>query len=175
MHLTIAELLDYTDEERAKWRDWFAAQGNEPLQIALAGEAHPSVGALILHCFWAELFYAYWLRGEVLSKESAVVQENQALKADEAEPIFNFGQTTRALLRAFTDAATPEAWERVLEMNAYGFGARGPARKLVAHILLHEIRHWAQVALVVREHGLAPPGDHDILFSKSFGTLARRA
>ena len=175
MNLTIAELLDYTEEERDKWRSWFAAQGNEPLKIALAGEAHSSIGALILHCFWAELFYAYWMRGETLSKESAVVKEHQALPNDQAEPIFNFGQTTRAELRAFTDTASPAAWERVYEMNAYGFEARGPARKLIAHILLHEIRHWAQAAIIIREHGLAPPGDHDIIFSKSFGSLARRS
>jgi LPS sulfotransferase NodH len=35
MHLTIDELLDYTDEERAKWEDWFAAHGNDPLNFTL--------------------------------------------------------------------------------------------------------------------------------------------
>ena len=39
MQLTIAELLDYTDEERAKWEHWFAAHGDEPLRFALAGES----------------------------------------------------------------------------------------------------------------------------------------
>lgn len=37
MHLTIDELLDYTDEERAKWEDWFAAHGNDP-------QIHPADG-----------------------------------------------------------------------------------------------------------------------------------
>lgn len=174
MHLTISELLDYSEEERAKWQSWFAAQGNEPLKIKLAGATNSSVGALILHCFWAELFYAYWLRGEVLSKESEVVQQNQNLPTDQAEPIFNFGQLTRAALRAITDEAGEETWDRVHEMDAFGFQARGPARKLIAHILLHEIRHMAQLAIIIREHGLTPPGDHDILFSQSFGSLAQR-
>ena len=38
-------------------------------------------------------------------------------------------------------------------------------RKLLFHLLLHEIRHWAQIAMAVRIAGLEPPGDHDLFFS----------
>ena len=41
-------------------------------------------------------------------------------------------------------------------------------RKLLFHILLHETRHWAQIALAVRLAGLEPPGDHDLFYSKAF-------
>lgn len=82
MHLTINELLNYTDEERAKWHDWFSSHGNGPLKIALANETHPTLGALILHCFWAELFYACWMRGEILSQENQLVKQNKNLPAD---------------------------------------------------------------------------------------------
>ena len=40
-------------------------------------------------------------------------------------------------------------------------------RKLLFHILLHETRHWAQIALAVRLAGLEPPGDHDLFYSKA--------
>ena len=40
-------------------------------------------------------------------------------------------------------------------------------RKLLFHILLHEVRHWAQVALAVRLAGLEPPGDHDLFYSRA--------
>jgi uncharacterized damage-inducible protein DinB len=39
------------------------------------------------------------------------------------------------------------------------------ARKLLFHILLHEMRHFAQIALAVRLAGFEPPGDHDLVFS----------
>jgi uncharacterized damage-inducible protein DinB len=174
MNLTIAELLDYTDEERAKWQAWFAAQGNEPLKIAWGNQTHPSLGALLLHIFWAELYYAYWMRGEPFTRESEIVKQHKDIPNDQAEAIFGFGQLARASMRAFTDAAQPEDWERAYELEAMGFHLQGSARKLIAHILLHEIRHWAQVALAVRQHGHAPPGDHDLLFSTSFGPLAHR-
>ena len=40
-------------------------------------------------------------------------------------------------------------------------------RKLLFHTLMHEIRHWAQIALAVRLAGLEPPGDHDLFFSRA--------
>jgi uncharacterized damage-inducible protein DinB len=174
MHLTIAELLAYTDEERAKWRNWFAAHGDEALQWPLAGEAFKNLGVFILHIFWAECFYAYWMRGEVMTPESEVVKQHQGLPNDQAAAIFDFGHFTRTALRAFTDHAGAEGWDRVHELTAYGIHFQGPARKLLAHILIHEIRHWAQVAILARQQGLAPPGDHDLLFSPSFGPLAQR-
>jgi len=41
------------------------------------------------------------------------------------------------------------------------------ARKLLFHILVHETRHWAQIALAVRSAGLEPPGDHDLFYSRA--------
>jgi len=174
MHLTINELLDYTDEERAKWEEWFSTNGNEPLKIALAGETHPSIGALILHCFWADLWYAYMVRDEVLTEESDIVKENKDLPADHPDKIFAFGRFAREAMRAFTDSAGGEEWASVHEVKARGIHIKGSARKLISHILVHEIRHWAQVAIAVRQNGLTPPGDHDLLFSKSFGPLVTR-
>ena len=174
MHLTINELLAYTDEERKKWKDWLALQGNGPLKIALAGDAFSSIGGLILHIFWAELFYALWMRGEVLSENSPIVIENKSLPPDDVEKVFAFGRLARRAMREFTDAAREDDWERTHEVEARGIHIKGPARKLIAHILIHEIRHWAQVAIVVRQHDLPPPGDHDLLFSESFGKLVTR-
>jgi uncharacterized damage-inducible protein DinB len=174
MNLTIDELLNYTEEERAKWQDWFSIHGNDPLKITLAGGTFPNIGALILHCFWAELWYAYWMRGEILTENSEIVRQNNNLPTDQAEVISSFGQSDRKTMRSFTSGAGPAEWERIHEVEARGFHIQGSARKLISHILVHEIRHWAQVALAVRQRDLAPPGDHDLLFSKSYGPLVRR-
>jgi uncharacterized damage-inducible protein DinB len=174
MHLTIGELLDYTDEERAKWRRWFGERGGAPLKTPLAGETHTSVGALILHVFWAEMYYVRWMRGETLTEDSEVVTENKDLPSDDVDRLFDFGLRARREMRAFADAAGREEWEKIYEVESGGFNLRGTARKLVVHILVHEVRHWAQAAVVVRQDGLAPPGDHDLCFSESFGPLLKR-
>ena len=40
-------------------------------------------------------------------------------------------------------------------------------RKLLFHCLLHETRHWAQIALAIRRAGLEPPGNHDLFYSRA--------
>src|SRR5262245_3330265 len=174
MNLTIGELLDYTDEERAKWLSWFGAHGNEPLKIALKNERHPTIGALLLHIFWGELWYAYWMRGEPFMPDSEIVRQHIDIPNDSVESIFQFARLARQSLRSFTDQAKPDDWERICEFEGMGFHLKGSARKMIAHNLIHEIRHWAQIALAVRQHGIAPPGDHDLLFSVSFGPLVKR-
>jgi uncharacterized damage-inducible protein DinB len=37
-------------------------------------------------------------------------------------------------------------------------------RKLATHVVLHEVRHLAQVAHAARAAGIEPPGEHDLLF-----------
>ena len=173
MHLTINELLDYTDEERAKWEGWFAAHGNDPLKFAVPMDVHPTIGALILHCFWAELFYANWIRGDILTEER-MKKQSESLSADKADAVFAFGHATRKSMRESTSGLTEEDWDHTHELEMRGVRLEGTARKLIAHILVHEIRHWAQVAVTVRQNDLAPPGEHDLCFSKSFGPLLRK-
>ena len=173
MHLTIDELLAYTDEERAKWEAWFQAHGNEPLKLAVPMDVHPTVGALILHCFWAELFYAHWMRDDILTEER-MKKLSESFDADQADQVFAFGHSARKALREAIGSYTSQDWENAHIVEGWGVHLEGPARKLIAHILVHEIRHWAQVAVTIRQHGLAPPGEHDLLFSKSFGPLVRK-
>ena len=170
MKLTIDELLGYTDEERGKWEAWFAEHGNEPLKLAVPMDVHPTVGSLILHCFWAELFYAQWMRGTLMTPEQMkeIIEEQDA---ENVEQLFAFGHSARKALREALSAYSEQDWEKTYDVDGPGFHLSGPARKLIAHILVHEIRHWAQVAVMIRQHNLAPPGEHDLLFSQSFGPL----
>lgn len=41
-------------------------------------------------------------------------------------------------------------------------------RKLLAHMLLHEVRHLAQIALAARIAGHEPPGRHDLFYFPEF-------
>lgn len=173
MHLTIDELLAYTDEERAKWETWFQTHGNEPLKLAVPMDVHPTIGALIVHCFWAELFYAHWMRDDILTEER-MKKLSESFDPDIADQLFAFGGDARRALREAVRGYAEQDWGRTHTVEGRGMHLEGPARKLIAHILVHEIRHWAQVAVSVRQHGLAPPGEHDLLFSKSFGPLVRK-
>ena len=157
MQLTIDELIGYTDEERLKWENWFATKGDETLKLSLYNADHARVGALILHIFGPELQYLQFIRNEDLT-------DYTSMPVERADELFAFGRRSREVLRAWCAGATPEEWERAFEPQE---GLRVSARKIVAHVLMHEIRHWAQLALGMRQHDLAPPGDHDLLFSRA--------
>ena len=79
--------------------------------------------------------------------------------------LFAFGRTVREDLTAFIYAASDADLDRTLEVSYRTQAFKFSARKLVFHILFHEIRHWAQIATAVRNAGFPPPGFHDFLFS----------
>jgi len=158
--IEFAELMRYTEEERAKWRRFFVAQ-DQALDLPLqAGGRFATVGKLVDHIFLVEQRHLQRLRGEKLS-------EHTGLTASNAPPLFDYGASVRRELEQFigdldSDQANEERTVHVREQD----WPMTP-RKLLFHILLHEIRHWAQVAMALRLAGLEPPGDHDLFFSRA--------
>jgi len=160
MQLSIQELLHYTDEESAKWEQWFRENGEELLRMRLTGDRENSVGALVLHIFGPELRYAQFILGEPLS-------EYRGRPCEHIDEVFGFGLEARKKMRQLVEGLKPEDWTRVLDFKIAGRDYRASIRKIVLHALMHEVRHWAQIARIMRERGFAPPGDHDLLTSSA--------
>lgn len=158
MHLSLEELLHYTDEERQRWEKWFHENGEDLLKMPLSGDRETTIGALILHMFGPELRYVQHLRGEPLT-------EYRGRPCHHIDEVFGYGLETRKQMRSFVRKARPEDWVQVHEFDIGGRHYRASTRKMILHALMHEVRHWAQVARVMRERGFAPPGDHDLLTS----------
>ena len=162
MPLTIAynEFLRYTNEERDKWRAWFGSHPDAMDAPVQPGGRLPTVGKLIDHIFLVERRHLQRLTGDPLSKETGLSGSN-------APPLFDYGASVRRelehLARTLSDDAADEL--RTIEVR----DSKWPMspRKLLFHILLHETRHWAQIALAVRLAGFEPPGDHDLFYSQA--------
>ncbi len=160
MYLSVHELLLYTDEERGRWERWFRQNGEDLLKMPLAGDRESTVGALILHIFGPELRYVQRLKNEALD-------EYRGRPCSHIDELFGFGLETRKAMRQFAQSARPEDWERVVDFGIAGRHYSVSTRKIVLHVLIHELRHWAQVARIMRERGFVPPGDHDLLMSSA--------
>lgn len=158
MFMTIDELLQYTDEERARWEQWLQAHGDELLAIPITGERETSVGKLIMHIFGPELRFVERLRNEAMTSY-------RSLPVSSVETVFGFGLESRRRMREYIDGLGAEDWPSVVELQIGNEIVRASVRKIVLHTLLHEVRHWAQIARIFREHGIAPPGRHDLLMS----------
>jgi uncharacterized damage-inducible protein DinB len=160
LDLSLDELLLYTNDEREKWRRWLTSHA-----AAMDVAVHPSggfttVGKLIDHVFLGERRFLQRLTGERVSEATGLTGNN-------APPLFDYGASVRRELEQF--AATIDEGEasepRAMEVRG-GTMMLSP-RKVLFSILVHEIRHWAQVALAIRLAGFDPPGDHDLFQSRA--------
>ena len=161
MNLSYAELLRYTQEERDKWRSWFVAHPDAVETEVQPGGRYPTVGSLVDHIFLVERRHLQRLTG-------APPDSKTGLSGRHAPPLFDYGASVRRELEQFAsqldDDVADEA--RTFTVQSGGDFVLTP-RKLLFHILLHETRHWAQIALALRRAGLEPPGNHDLFYSRA--------
>lgn len=158
--IEFAELVRYTDEERAKWRRFFV-EHDQALDIPLQpGGRFATVGKLVDHIFLVEQRHLQRLRGEKLSEQTGLTASN-------ASPLFDYGASVRRELEQFMGDLDSDHANEVRTVHVREQDWPMTPRKLLFHILLHEIRHWAQIALAVRLAGVDPPGDHDLFFSRA--------
>ena len=160
MSISIAldELLDYSDQERHKWEAWLAADPSR-LRLPLQGSGRfPSVAELLDHIFLVE-------RRHLARLEGATPPGSTGVPAGDIAALFEYARLVRADFRQYVasidDARAAEAMTVALpDGNSYVM----PRRQLAVHMLLHEIRHLAQLALAARLAGHAPPGEHDLFY-----------
>jgi uncharacterized damage-inducible protein DinB len=166
--VAFSELIAYTDYERAEWRAWFGAADGAARRLGIttgtgAGSAEKqggihTVGELILHIFVAETHHVERLTGRPLTEVAEGV-------ARDVEALFDFGAHGRRALEAYVGSVDAGGWDVAREFEIFpGRRVRVTSRKFVTHILVHEIRHWAQVGTMARMAGDPGPAP-DLLFS----------
>jgi uncharacterized damage-inducible protein DinB len=154
------ELLRYTQEERDRWRRFFGSNPPALESVVQAGGRFETVGKLIDHIFLVERRHIQRLRGEPLATRTGLTGNN-------APPLFDYGASVRRELEQLVEALDEEQAAEVRTFEVRDQLWPMTPRKLLFHILVHEVRHWAQIALAVRLAGFEPPGDHDLFFSKA--------
>jgi uncharacterized damage-inducible protein DinB len=122
------------------------------------GDRFATVGKLIDHIFLVERRHLQRLTNDGLSDSTGLTGNN-------APPLFDYGASVRRELEQFVSVLDEDVADQVRTFEVREQQWPMTPRKLLFHILLHEIRHWAQIALAVRLAGLEPPGDHDLFYS----------
>jgi uncharacterized damage-inducible protein DinB len=155
----LQHLISYSDHERTKWKSWLAVDPATRLAIPFQnGARFPTVGSILHHVFWVEERHLSRLEGHPLPDTDA--------PHDDLESLFAFGDRVRAKFGRYVTSIDEKRFSEPITFSLRG----GPMitvlrRKLAAHILLHEIRHFAQIAYAVRVAGQEPPGEHDYFFA----------
>jgi uncharacterized damage-inducible protein DinB len=155
-------LIGYSDQERAKWRDWIAADPSR-LSIALQpGGRFPTAADLLDHVFFVE-------RRHLCRLEGGTPPENTGVPIGDWQRLFEYADLVREDLRRYVADLTDADADGTISWDAVGIGPISMSRRrLLTHILLHEIRHLAQLALAARIAGVEPPGKHDLFFHDGF-------
>jgi len=170
MSLSFNELIEYTDWERGKWYDWLRQRGDDVLTTSAGphGDGRfKTVGDVVRHIFSAEKRYIDRLSNRPLTDTSSIPSNG-------VESLFEFGRQSRADLKAFVEAYPSEDWDVAQDFSLMDNSLKATPRKLVAHVLIHEVRHWAQIATLCRFAGLR--GEfHDFLFSPVLGGEFKRS
>jgi uncharacterized damage-inducible protein DinB len=158
----LEELLGYTDHERAKWKAWVEADPSRMRLPFQSGGRFPTVGSLLDHIFLVE-------RRHLARLEGATPPEITGVAAGDWNALFEYAELVRADLRKYAADLSEERGSEVLSFPIQsGDTATMTRRKLTVHIVMHEVRHLAQVAYAVRLAGHEPPGAHDLFYFTEF-------
>jgi uncharacterized damage-inducible protein DinB len=168
IQLSVEDLIHYTDWERSKWREFLRMRGDDVLKIGIGpnGDGRfQSVGDVVRHIFSAEARYVDRLLERELSDASLVAN-------DRVDALFDFGSQSRNQLKEFVDTFPIERWDESIKFQLMNNTIRATPRKIVVHVLMHEIRHWPQIATLLRLNGVVA-GFRDFLFSPVLSADAR--
>jgi uncharacterized damage-inducible protein DinB len=165
----LLELAAYSDHERLKWRAWVE---QDPSRLAIPfqhGARFPTTWSVFDHIFLVE-------RRHLARLEGSTPPDTTGCAPGDWQTLFDYADLVRADYRQYVEEMDPTEAAATITFSIPG-GAVFPngatfsmtRRKLALHILVHEVRHLAQVAHAARTAGVAPPGEHDVFF---FGDLA---
>jgi uncharacterized damage-inducible protein DinB len=154
--LTLDELQAWTERTTQGWRQ-LVAKNPQVLSLPCDVRETSSVAQLLQHIVAVELRYTERLRGIPES-------DYNAIPYGAAEEIFATHDRAMELLRGLPNWSADD-WEHTLEFKTRSAGTlRASRRVLLVHLFMHSIRHYAQLATLVRQHGIAPDWGMDYLF-----------
>ena len=150
-------LLEYSDHERGKWQQWLLDDiGRAQLPLQGAGR-FPTAASLLDHIFLVE-------RRHLSRLEGATPPDSTGIKPGDLNALFEYAALVRADFRRYLAETSDATAAETMTITVQGSSLAMTRRRLATHILLHEVRHLAQLALAARLAGIAPPGEHDLFY-----------
>lgn len=156
--ITFEELLADNEANAARWREWFEAHP-QALDVVCDVAGSETAGELVHHIFAVQMRHAQRLLGEpVYSYAEEPPRGPEALFALERQGV--------EALHRFLARTSPEHLGEVIHFTARsGRQFSITRRKLYVHIMVHAIRHWAQISTLLRQNGFHPGWSPDFLSS----------
>lgn len=155
--IAFTELLAWIASETDRYERWFAAQPAAAWAVPVGSGRIATVRDLLHHAFVVDLRLAQRVHGLPLASDDEV-------QVDDPMALFALARRGQALLREAVDGRL-DLDERLEWRTAGGSVIGGSRRKIIAHSLTHHLRHLAQAATLLRQHGFPTDWMHDLLVS----------
>lgn len=157
LDISVEKLLTWNDNSAQRWRDFILAH---PIILSMPCDIRNSrtVADTLQHIFAVELRYAQRLSGLPESPYEEIPKDsiNSLIAAHEL-----------ALNLVHNLLANPDYdWSAELAFDTLSLGRlRASCETVLLHLTMHSIRHYAQLATLVRQNGYKPNWPMDYLFS----------
>ncbi len=152
--ITFVELLDYTDDETRRWKEFFQ-KNPAALDVATDVGGAKNVREVVTHIFMAELVFGGGVLGEPRPDFEKIPKATR-------EEIFAIGDEARRKIRQFLTRADDFQFGEIVPFGRAGDVSK---RKMLVQALTHGMRHWAQLATDLRRAGYQTDWVHDLLMS----------
>ena len=156
--ITGTELQEWVEHMSRSWRNLLESHP-EILSVPCDIRETTSVAQLLQHIVAVELRYA-----ERLNELPQTSYES--IPFDSVDAIYKTHGRAMDLLRPLIDR-DEQFWETVLEIKTRSAGTmRASRRTVLAHLFTHSVRHYAQLATLVRNHGIPSGLDMDYILMR---------
>lgn len=157
---TLHALLAWNRAESRRWHTWFRAHP-EALDLWTGPGSTATVRSMIHHVFAVDLRYAQRLVG-------LPVSAFETIDVRDIEGLFALAERAHTLLEGWLATASETDLARIHVFMTLSAGERtASARKIVVHACTHHVRHWAQIATILRMQGRKSDWAHDFLLSEA--------
>ena len=158
---TFPEMLAAQDVELGRWEEWFLQQSATLLDLQLDIAKAKDLRSALFHIFLVELSF-----GEALNElrdPNASRADLLALPHGTFDELFAIHHRAFSLLKQWVERATPEDAAKLFVRGEL----RVSRRKCFIQVMEHTVRHFAQLAVALRQAGHPTDWMHDFLFNPS--------
>jgi uncharacterized damage-inducible protein DinB len=152
--LTADEVMAWLEMTSAKWK-MLIESNPQVLAMPCDVMSVSTVAELLQHIVAVELRYAEQLSGQPPT-------EYVQIAFDSAASIYSTHERAAGMVRVLL--ASGVDWEEEIDYMTRSMGkARSKRKTILFHSMLHAVRHYAQLATLVRQHGVKPDWPMDYL------------
>jgi uncharacterized damage-inducible protein DinB len=162
--LTGEELIAWVEKTTQGWQR-LVSEHPEALSFHCDIRESNSVGELLQHIVAVEMRYTQRLH-------DLPETPYEKIPFDSGEVLYATHLQAMTMLRELL-SRDASFWEESIDFATRRGGTiRAPRRTILVHLLMHSIRHYAQLATLVRQHGIAPDWPMDYLFMRAKAVLS---